>query len=289
MKFTEFQLLTEARIKKAKAEFIDGPKKNSPRFTFKVLDVYFTISLSPIKQQAYKQLPGNIHPVTVEAYISSDYKSDSKLSTPILDFVRKNIDFKEIKKQLDDLDITISRGHKYYDQNITSLTDVRKDEEQRYKAQVKADPQNQGRLSANYAYNDNHPVLTKKAERIVKAAVTTLFKEHGDKLLGDQQVEESSKKAATHASKKVELKDDDIFDKHNVKEGVPVKIRTRLEGVQTGVVTDGFEIDDDGDLIISWKSDKDGDGYWAYTSQIVELNSKSYSTYKDKIEQMFKK
>lgn len=290
MKFSDFQELNEARAKKAKAEYIEGPTRNSPKFTFETMGVYFTITLSANNTQVYKHLPGNVHPAFTEVHLASNHKSNNDLVTPVLDFVRKNIGLTEITNQLKELGLVIATGRKFYNQNITDIKVVRKDEDIRFKAQTKADPKDQSRLSANYDYDDHDSTLVKKAERIIKSAVTKLFKEHGDKLVGDQKAEEPKKSSAKkEAPKKVEVKDDDIFDNHNIKSGITIKVRTRLDGVQEGVVTDGFEIDDDGDLTIGWRSNKDKDEYWAYDNQIVSLNGKPYSTYKAQVEKLFKK
>ena len=69
MKFKEFQLLMEQSNKKIKFEYISGPKKNNPRFTFKVLDVYFTVNLTPNKEAVYNKMPKNIHPAFVAVNI----------------------------------------------------------------------------------------------------------------------------------------------------------------------------------------------------------------------------
>ena len=276
----------ESPIKKVKFEYIDGPKTNKPIFTFKVMDVYFTISLTPVKSQVYNKLPGNIHPVFAEVYISSEYKSNSKLSDDVLNFVRKNIDIKNINAQLKDAGIVIATCRKFYDQNIVSIKDVFRDEDERFNDQVKANPLDQRRLSSNYSYNDNHPALTKKAEAILKKSVTELFKNHSDKLLNDQKPEDSDKKD-DYKTKKDESKDESIFNNHNIKDGISIRIRTRLDGIQEGTVEGGFELNDDNNLIINWKN-KNNDEFWAYDYQIISLNDKPYSSYKNKIEKMFK-
>ena len=286
MKFKEFQLLMESSNKKIKFEYISGPKKNNPRFTFKVLDVYFTVNLTPNKASVYNKMPENIHPAFVAVNISSEYKSDSQQSTNVLNFVRKNIDIKEINEKLKDAGIAISTGRKFYDQNIVSVKDVIKDENMRFKEQIKKNPMDQSRLASNYNYNDNHPSLTKKAESIIKGYVKKMFNDNTDELLSNKKHEDNNQKL-DHKSKNDERKNESIFDKHNVKAGISIKIRTRLDGIQEGVVTDGFELDDDGDLIVNWKNN-DGE-FWAYDYQIISLNGSPYSTYKNAIEKMFNK
>ena len=113
-----------------------------------------------------------------------------------------------------------------------------------------------------------------------------MFNGNTDELLSNKKHEDNNQKL-DHKLKNDERKNESIFDKHNVKAGISIKIRTRLDGIQEGVVTDGFELDDDGDLIVNWKNN-DGE-FWAYDYQIISLNGSPYSTYKNTIEKMFNK
>ena len=132
MKFKEFQLLMESSNKKIKFEYISGPKNNNPRFTFKVLDVYFTVNLTPNKASVYNKMPENIHPAFVAVNISSEYKSDSQQSTNVLNFVRKNIDIKEINEKLNRRSKRINWNniiYKFNDQNLCTYNELKKFDE----------------------------------------------------------------------------------------------------------------------------------------------------------------